>query len=212
MQQLKSVLELIKLGEKLKMELRHSWLSNGRQESVAEHSWRVALMAMAIEPLLPTKVDSEKLLKMIIIHDLVEAYAPDIPAFETMNNAEVKEIKRKNEIVAIEKIRDMLGGHIGQLFYDCWFEYEEKGTYEAKVANALDKLEAQIQHNEADIDTWLQIEQEMTYMLGKHTDFDPVLAELKDLIEAEGVQKMKASCLDTDTIRVKTLNSSHTRL
>ncbi len=97
MKQLKNVLELIKLGEKLKMELRHSWLSNGRRESVAEHTWRLALMAMAIEPYLPNQVNSEKLLKMIIIHDLVEAYAKDIPAFETMNNNEAKALKHKND-------------------------------------------------------------------------------------------------------------------
>ena len=205
MQHLKSVLKLIKLGEKLKMELRHSWLSDGRRESVAEHTWRVALMAMAIESSLPLKVDSEKLLKMIIIHDLVEAYATDIPAFETMNNSEAKEMKIKNEIAAIERIRDLLGGPSGQLFYDYWFEFEQKNTYEAKVANALDKLEAQIQHNEADIDTWLPIEYEMTYMLGKHTDFDPVLTELKDLIEADGIKKIKESGLDTDTIKSKVL-------
>lgn len=203
MQQLKAVLELIKLGEKLKMELRHSWLSNGRQESVAEHTWRVALMAMAIESSLPLKVNSEKLLKMIIIHDLVEAYATDIPAFETMNNSEAKELKMKNEIAAIERIRDLVGGETGQFFYNYWFEFEQKNTYEAKVANALDKLEAQIQHNEADTSTWLPIEHEMTYMLGKHTDFDPVLTELKDLIEAEGEQKLKEFGLDTEALKSK---------
>lgn len=84
-----------------------------------------------------------------------------------------------------------------------------KNTYEAKVANALDKLEAQIQHNEADIDTWLPIEYEMTYMLGKHTDFDPVLTELKDLIEADGIQKLKESGLDTDAIKSKAYPSAY---
>lgn len=196
MQQLQNVLELIKLGEKLKMEMRHSWLSNGRRESVAEHTWRVSLMAMAIEPYLPNKVNSEKLLKMIIIHDLVEAYATDIPAFDTMNNAEAKALKWKNEMAAFEKIRDLLGGAHGQQFYDYWIEFEHKETYEAKVANALDKLEAQIQHNEADLDTWLPIEHEMTFMLGKHTDFDPVLTELKNLIENEGAEKLRQSTID----------------
>ncbi|HWI47653.1 MAG TPA: HD domain-containing protein [Rummeliibacillus sp.] len=201
MEQLKNVLELIKLGEKLKMEIRHSWLSNGRRESVAEHTWRVSLMAIAIESYLPQKVNSEKMLKMIIIHDLVEAYATDIPAFDTLNNPEAKALKAKKEITAIEKIRDILGDQNGQQFYDYWFEFERKETYEAKVANALDKLEAQIQHNEADIKTWLPIELEMTFMLGKHTDFDPVLTEFKDLIEAEGEYKMHEAGFDTKAIR-----------
>ncbi|WP_068497077.1 HD domain-containing protein [Paenibacillus kribbensis] len=183
------------------MELRHSWLSNGRRESVAEHTWLTTLMAMAIEPYLPRKLNSERLLKMLIIHDLVEAYATDIPAFETMNSPERKAIKRKNEILAIEKIRDTLDDENGQQFYELWFEFEEKETYEAKVANALDKLEAQIQHNEAPIETWLSIEHKMTFMLGKHTDFDPVLSQLKELIEAEGEKKLMAAGIDPNNLK-----------
>lgn len=51
-EQLLAVLEVLKLAEKLKFELRHSWLSNERQESVAEHTWRMSLMAVLLEPLL----------------------------------------------------------------------------------------------------------------------------------------------------------------
>lgn len=185
------MLKFLHVAEGLKRELRHSWLSDGRQESVAEHTWRVALMAMAIEEYLPKKVNSERLLKMIIIHDLVEVYATDIPAFDTMNNKKVKEQKRQNEMKAIEKIRNLLGNETGQQFYDLWFEFEHRKTYEAKVANALDKLEAQIQHNEAAIETWLPIEHEMVFLLGKHTDFDNVLDELKGIIEAEGIEKIQ---------------------
>lgn len=188
---LQNTLKFLHVAEGLKRELRHSWLSDGRQESVAEHTWRVALMAMAIEEYLPQKVNSERLLKMIIIHDLVEVYATDIPAFDTMNNIKVKEQKRQNEMKAIEKIRNLLGNDTGQQFYDLWFEFEHRKTYEAKVGNALDKLEAQIQHNEAAIETWLPIEHEMVFLLGKHTDFDDVLDELKGIIEAEGVEKIK---------------------
>jgi len=188
---LQNTLKFLHVAEGLKRELRHSWLSDGRQESVAEHTWRVALMAMAIEEHLPQKVSSERLLKMIIIHDLVEVYATDIPAFDTMNDIKAKEQKRQNEIKAIEKIRNLLGNDTGQQFYDLWFEFEHKKTYEAKVANALDKLEAQIQHNEAAIETWLPIEHEMVFLLGKYTDFDNVLDELKGIIEAEGVEKIQ---------------------
>src|SRR5690606_27580608 len=141
--ELMKVLEVIKLGEKLKKEMRHSWLSNGRQESVAEHTWRVALMAMLIEPYLQQKADTSRLLKMIVIHDLVEAEAGDIPAFDTMDNETAKQQKALYERKAIEKIRDMLGNALGEELFNLWFEFENKNTYEAKVANALDKLEAQ---------------------------------------------------------------------
>jgi putative hydrolases of HD superfamily len=198
-----NILEIIKLGEKLKFELRHSWLSNGRQESVAEHTWRVSLMAMLIQPYLTKKVNTSRLLKMIIIHDLVEAEAGDIPAFDTMDNHAAKEKKTLNEIKSIEKIRDTLGDPLGNELYNLWFEFENKETYEAKVANALDKLEVQIQHNEADLSTWLDIEHEMSFMMDKHVRFDHTLQLLKDLIEDEAEVKLKEAGVDTESIKEK---------
>ncbi|CAG9623652.1 HD domain-containing protein [Sutcliffiella rhizosphaerae] len=202
---LQKVLEIIKLGEKLKYELRHSWLSNGRQESVAEHTWRVSLMAMLIEPYLKEKVNSSRMLKMIIIHDLVEADAGDIPAFDTLNNLAIREQKATNEIKSIEKIRDILGNDLGKEFYELWFEFEEKNTYEAKVANALDKLEAQIQHNEADISTWLDIEYEMSFLLDKHVEFDTNLQIFKDLIEDTAIKKMANSGINISEFKEKAM-------
>jgi len=196
-----SVLEVIKLGEKLKYELRHSWLSNGRQESVAEHTWRVSLMAVLIEPYLEQKVDMAKLLKMIIIHDLVEAEATDVPAFDTMNNAKIKKQKELNELKAIENIKNTLQGDLGLEVYNLWIEFENKQTFEAKVANALDKLEAQIQHNEADIDTWLDIEYKMSFLLDKHTNFNQTLNLLKDIIEEEAESKLVAAGVEIEKLK-----------
>ena len=196
-----SVLEVIKLGEKLKYELRHSWLSNGRQESVAEHTWRVSLMAVLIEPYLEQKVDMAKLLKMIIIHDLVEAEATDVPAFDTMNNAKIKKQKELNELKAIENIKNTLQGVLGLEVYNLWIEFENKQTFEAKVANALDKLEAQIQHNEADIDTWLDIEYKMSFLLDKHTNFNQTLNLLKDIIEEEAESKLVAAGVEIEKLK-----------
>lgn len=201
--QLMNVLNVVNLGEKLKSELRHSWLSNGRQESVAEHTWRVSLMAMLIEPYLDQEIDTGKMLKMIIIHDLVEAEAKDIPAFDTMNNEQLREQKAQNEMKAIQRIRETLKGDLGRDVYDLWIEFEQKVTYEAKVANALDKLEAQIQHNEADISTWIEIEYEMSFMMGKHTDFSPVLTQLKELIEEEAEDKLRRAGIDIDNRKSK---------
>jgi putative hydrolases of HD superfamily len=195
------VLEIIKLGEKLKYEMRHSWLSNGRHESVAEHTWRVSLMAILIEPLLREKVDTSRLLKMIIIHDLVEAEAGDIPAFDTLNNTKLKEQKVLNEIRSIEKIRDTLGNDLGEELYNLWFEFENKDTYESKVANALDKLEAQIQHNEADISTWLEIEHQMSFLMDKHVEFEPILQQFKELIETEAEIKLRKAGFNVEKIK-----------
>ncbi|SHG74391.1 HD domain-containing protein [Virgibacillus chiguensis] len=193
------IYQIIKLGENLKTELRHSWLSNGRRESVAEHTWRMSLMAVLLQPYLNKKVDMEKLLKMIIIHDLVEAEAKDIPVFEIMGNEEVKQQKQMNELKAITNIKNTLPEEVGGSLYNMWVEFEAKQTYEAKVANALDKLEVQIQHNEADISTWKPIEYELCLQLGDHTDFSAILNQLKNIVEQEAKEKIEQSEKQTVT-------------
>lgn len=198
--ELRTVLEVLSLAEKLKYELRHSWLSNGRQESVAEHTWRMSLMVVLLEPYLDKELDTARTLKMVIIHDLVEAEAGDIPAFE-VTTAKAKELKQAKEKQAIENLRLRLGSGIGQHVYELWHEFEEKQTYEAKVANALDKLEVQIQHNHADISTWLEVEQELCLLMGTHTDFDNCLTQLKELIEESAVQKMEKAGIDVAAVK-----------
>jgi len=200
---LESVLQVLTLAERLKFELRHSYTSSGRQESVAEHTWRMALMAILIEPLLPKKVDTAKLLKMIIIHDLVEAEAKDVSALDVLRNPEIRAEKIAREKKAIENLRDSLINVNGQEIYDLFYEFEHKETYEAKLANAFDKLEVQLQHNHASMSTWEKIEYEMSYMMDKHTDFDETIFELKQLIEDAADAKMQSAGIDTSKVKAK---------
>jgi len=200
-----SILKVLTLAEKLKFELRHSYTSNGRQESVAEHTWRMSLMAVLIEPLLTQKVNTARLLKMIIIHDLVEAEAKDISALDVLRNPEIKIRKVQKEKQAIENLREALKETNGEEIYNLFYEFENKQTYEALVANALDKLEVQLQHNHADFSTWEKIEYDMCYMMDKHVLFDKTLFELKKQIEEEAEQKMKLGGVDTDLIRKRVI-------
>ena len=167
----------LRLAEKLKLELRHSWLSNGRRESVAEHTWRMSFMAILLHEKLEEPVNLERVLKMIIIHDLVEAEVGDIPAFET---SERMRMKQDLEREAIDRIRDMIGSSVGDDIYTLWHEFEDKETPESKFAQALDKLEAQIQHNEADYDTWNEIErtEKVHFRPRAFCEHDPFLKQL----------------------------------
>ena len=203
-----SILKVVTLAERLKFELRHSFTSNGRQESVAEHTWRMSLMFVLIEPLLKQKVDTARLLKMIILHDLVEAEAGDISALEVIRNPEIKLKKVEMEKKAIENLRLILKEINGQEIYDLFFEFEEKETYEAKVANALDKLEVQLQHNHADFSTLEEIEYDMTFMMDKHVIFDSTLFELKTQIVNQATEKMQSNGIDTDMIKQRVIHST----
>ncbi len=206
-QQITAILEVLQLAERLKFELRHSWLSNGRQESVAEHTWRMSLMAILIEPLLDQKVDLARLLKMIIIHDLVEAEAGDVSVLDQIRNPEIRKVKQQREELAIQRLRDMLSKANGQEIYELFYEFEEKQTFEAKVANAIDKLEVQLQHNHADISTWEEIEYDLSFVIGKHVEFDETFTMLKDLIEQQASQKLATAGLNVEEIRLRALSA-----
>ncbi|MEM6841259.1 MAG: HD domain-containing protein [Bacteroidota bacterium] len=190
--ELKKVLLFLEKAEKLKREMRHSWLSNNRQESVAEHTWRMSLMAVLLRDKLNVKVNLEKVLKMIIIHDLVEIDAGDVSALDVLRNPDIRTEKIKKELLAIDNIKKELGDEIGKEIYDLWHEFEEKQTIEARFSNALDKLEVQIQHNHAPLDTWEEIEFEMVYHMDKHVAFDSNLSQFKDLIVAQAEEKMES--------------------
>jgi putative hydrolase of HD superfamily len=190
---LSEIYTFIHAAEGLKNELRHSFTSTGRQESVAEHTWRMSLMAILLSSKLDKKVNFEKLLKMIVIHDIVEIQAGDTPVPFMVGNEELKQEKERREQAAIEEVRKKLGPVTGEEFYQLWQEFEARESYEAKVANALDKLEVQVQHNEADITTWIPIEYELIYSRRPYTAFDPVLDELRVMIELEAERKLNAA-------------------
>jgi putative hydrolase of HD superfamily len=202
-----SILKILTLAERLKFELRHSYTSSRRQESVAEHTWRMSLMAVLIEPLLKQKVETARLLKMIIIHDLVEAEARDVSALDILRHPEIKKQKIERENQAIENIRSTLKDTNGQEIYQLFYEFEEKETYESKVANALDKLEVQLQHNHAPINTWEDIEYDMSFMMDKHVLFDETLFELKKQIEEAAEQKMQLAGVDAKMVKQRVQNN-----
>lgn len=197
---LSRIFQFLTLAEKLKFELRHCDLSNGRRESVAEHVWRTSLMALVIAPHMQQSVNLEKTLKMIIIHDIVEAICGDVPAFE-IETEEAKEAKLQKESNAIAEIRKMLASPSGDEIFHLWYEFEEKETLEALFANTLDKLEAQIQHNEADLATWLPVEKlRVFHKLEELGEFDPFLKEFKRHIKMQSIAKLKNGGCDIDQL------------
>lgn len=194
-----SILNLLGLAENLKSELRHSWLSSGRRESVAEHSWQMALMALLVHRHLEKPVDLEHTLKIILVHDLVEAEAGDIPFFETGPR---KDQKQQREQVAIQNIKNMIDPKTGQEFYDLFQEFELAATPEAKLAKALDNLEVQIQHNLADFSSWEEIEYELVYTkMDDHCAHDSFLRELCDTVKLQAEKKMEANGIDPHMIK-----------
>ena len=193
------ILSFLSFSERLKIEMRHSWLSNGRRESVAEHTWQMALMAILLHHYLKDPINISKMLKMILIHDLVEGEVGDIPFFEESERSNCK-VDRENQ--AIKNIRASLPNKIGQEIFDLWHEFEDRTSSEAKFAKALDNLEVQIQHNLASFDTWLPVEYELVYTkMDESCSHDEFLIEFCDAVKMAAEEKMRNSGVDIPLLK-----------
>ena len=91
----KELIDILHVAERLKCSTRHCFTSSGRRESVAEHSWRIALMAMLLKNAFP-EADMDRVIRMCLIHDLGEAFTGDIPTFEKTQADEQREDEMYN--------------------------------------------------------------------------------------------------------------------
>lgn len=159
----RELLDILHVAERLKDTPRHCTTSRRRRESVAEHSWRVSLMAFLLRSEFP-QADMDKVIRMCLIHDLGECFTGDIPTFlKTAKDNEIEESLLGRWIGSLPK------GPAGEM-QALLAEMEAQQTLEARIYKALDKLEAIIQHNESPIDTWADNE----YELNKTYAFDTV--------------------------------------
>ena len=140
--------------EKLKSVPRHCVTADGIVENVAAHSWRTAVMAYLLKDELED-TDTDKVIRMCLIHDIGEALTADIPPFEKTRENEAA------EKLAVDRLLKSLPESLYQETSALFEEMETLETREARVYKALDKLEAVIQHNQSDIRTWLPLEYEL---------------------------------------------------
>ena len=179
-------LNALHVAEKLKDATRHCYTSNGRHESVAEHSWRMALMAWWLRDEFP-EADMNKVMAMCLIHDLGEAFTGDIPTFAKTQSDEAAEEALLHKWVASlpEKQADEMDA--------LYAEMAERTTLEARIYKALDGLEALIQHNESALDTWIPHEYELNLTYSEdRVMFSDYLTALRSEIKSDTVQKISA--------------------
>ena len=128
-------------------------VDGSRRENDAEHSWHLAIMAMLLTEYADDKnFTLDKVLKMVIVHDLVEIYAGDTFAFDVKGNLE-KEDKEKQ---AADKLFGQLPSNQGKQLRKLWEEFDEAKTPEARYAAALDRLQPFIHNLCTEGHTWVQ--------------------------------------------------------
>ncbi|MGV1718614.1 HD domain-containing protein [Vibrio furnissii] len=133
-QQLNLVLEL----DRLKTVLRRTRVksADGRLENSAEHSWHVAMMALLMQEHANAPVDIHRVIKMLLMHDMVEIDAGDTFVYDTAASVQQAE----KELAAAQRLFGMLPADQGEELFGLWREFEAAQSADAKFAKALDRL------------------------------------------------------------------------
>lgn len=128
---------VILLEEMKKINRQTKIIGSDRRENDAEHSWHVATMSMFLQHYSKSKVDVNKVIQMLLIHDLVEIFAGDTFAYDT--NGYQDKFKRESD--AMEKLKTYLSKDMGDMLESLWMEFENMESNESKFANAMDRLQ-----------------------------------------------------------------------
>ena len=173
------LLSILSQAAKLKTNTRHCYTEPGRKESVADHSWRLALMAMLLRGVPEyTELDMDRVIRMCLIHDLGESFTGDVPTFEKTGDHEKAEEKAYLDWV------DSFPSPDREEWLALLREMKALETPEAKLYKALDKMEAVIAHDESDIATWLPLEYDLQLTYGReNVAFSSYMKELKETID-----------------------------
>lgn len=182
----RALLDALHVAERLKDATRHCYTSGGRHESVAEHSWRITLMAYFVKDEFP-EADMDKVIRMCLIHDLGECFTGDIPSFQKTQTDE--DTEERLLFAWVDTLPEPYRAEMRALYE----EMAARETLEAKIYKAMDNLEAVIQHNESDIKTWSPNEYELNLTYGSDkVAFSPYLIRLREAVREETERKIKA--------------------
>jgi putative hydrolase of HD superfamily len=185
-EEINAILSFLRQAEALKHTYRSAWTSSGKPESVAAHTWRLALMALVFAQSFP-EIDLLRLLKICVIHDLGEAINGDIPAIEQTDGPEKAIQEREDLLALIDPLPEALRLELLAL----WEEYETASSPEARLAKGLDKLETILQHNQGQNPPDFDYAFNLDYGQ-KYTQAPELIAALRRIVDAETLARAEA--------------------
>jgi len=139
-EKMKSQMHFLAEADKMKTILRQTYITDkSRQENSAEHSWHFALTALTLHEYCAIDgVDINRVIKMALVHDLVEIYAGDTPAYDTKGNVDKDEREQK----AASKLFSLLPDEQAAEYRSLWEEFDRMETPDAIYGSAVDRLQS----------------------------------------------------------------------
>ena len=148
---IKQQISFIEQIDRLKLVLRQNLvMDESRRENSAEHSWHIATMAMVLAEYAPCTLDQLRVLKMLLLHDIIEVEAGDTFCFDVEANKD----KQEREQLAADQVFGLLPADLNDEFRVLWDEFEEGETAEARFANSLDRFQVLLQNFNTRGGTW----------------------------------------------------------
>ena len=192
---LRKQIDFIVEVDKLKNIYRQTLLMDGsRNENDAEHSWHLALMAMVLKEYSPQKdLDISKVLKMLLVHDLVEIYAGDTFCYDVKGNLD----KASRELAAADKLYSILPPDQGKEMRLCGTNLREK-TPEALFASSLDRLQPLICNYLTEGHTWVKYGIKSSKVMERTLPIQEGAPGLWDLVEEMMEDSIEQGILERD--------------
>jgi len=189
LQQMQFVVEI----DKLKRVLRQTLLTDGsRRENSAEHSWHIALMAILLSEYATEPIDVLRVVKMLLLHDLVEIDAGDTFCYDDRGH----ESKAEREMQAADRLFSLLPPDQASEFRALWDEFEAQETADAQFAATLDRLQPLLNNHQTQGHTWQlhdisrdRVMQRVAPMQGSAPDLWQFVQQLLDECVANGYLK-----------------------
>jgi len=186
---LASQIKFITEADKLKSIYRQTLITDkSRNETSAEHSWHLALMAMTLIEYSANPVDLDRVIKMAMVHDLVELYAGDTPAFADT----IPEDKLAEEQAAADKLFALLPADQAAEYRGLWEEFDEMKTPDAMYAASVDRVQPLLSNHLTDGHSWVKFNVDAARVYKRMEPIKtaiPALWELVESVISEGVEK-----------------------
>ena len=189
-EKLKGQLYFLSEADKMKNVFRQTRLADrSRQENDAEHSWHFALMALTLYEYCGIDgVDIDRVIRMALVHDLVEIYAGDTPAYDEKGN----ESKAEREKEAADKLFPLLPPEQAAEYRSLWEEFDRMETPDAVYASAIDRLQSLHNNHISRGYCWKEQKATVDKIYKRMTPVKTALPELWEYVEYvvnEGLEK-----------------------